>query len=319
MLTAQERAGLIDQIRCLPDQIEYLAGVLTPEEMSRHFLPGEWSAAQNIHHLADSHMNSYIRCRLMLTEEEPPLKPYDQDRWAVIPDAEGVDVTPSLLILRGLHGRWVQFFEALREEDWPRTGLHPERGLVTIEDQLKLYAGHGQGHVDQIRRTVAAQYRELPTTSDELLARIDREWARLHGLVERIPAEQMETPLEGGWSPKEHMAHVTAWERFLRDYVIGGRPVHEALGIPADQVEPWDVDRINAAIVQAGAGRSMAETLAAFERVHTDTRAAVAGITWSEWHEQIDERYGEPQPRLEWIAGNSYGHYLEHWQWLPVF
>ena len=320
MLTAQERDRLIDQIRRLPDQIDYLAGALTPQEMGAHFLAGEWSAAQNIHHLVDSHMNSYIRCRLMLTEEEPPLKPYDQDRWAVIPDAEAADVTPSLLILRGLHTRWVQFYEALGEEDWQRTGSHPERGIVTIENQLQMYARHGQGHVEQIRRTVAGQYASyVPASLDELLACIDREWVRLGSLLERMTPEQMQTPLENGWTPKDHLAHITAWERFMVGYAINGGPAHEALGVRADQLDPWNVDTINALIVQASAGRSLAEVRAAFESVHAEARAAVAGINWAEWDVPIQQGGdGPPEPRLDWIAGNTYEHYIEHWHWLPV-
>lgn len=319
MLSSQERAVLIDQIRRLPEQIDYLAGALSPQEMTGRFRPGEWTAAQNIHHLADSHMNSYIRCRLMLTEEEPPLKPYDQERWAAIPDAEAADVTPSLHLLRGLHTRWVQFYEALAEEDWQRTGSHPERGIVTIENQLQMYARHGQGHVNQIRWTVAGQYPSVPETQDELLARIDREWERLHSLLRRLSPEQMTTPLDGGWSPQQHLAHITAWERFALFVPMRGEPAHVALGIAPDQLEPWDIDAINAAVVETNAGQSLDETMTTFQAVHAELRAAVAALNWAEWHGQmhIVEGY-PPEPRLAWITGNSYEHYLEHWAWLPV-
>jgi hypothetical protein len=319
MLTAQERAPLIEQIRRLPDQIDYLAGVLSPDELSGHFVAGEWSAAQNIHHLVDSHMNSYVRCRLMITEEEPPLKPYDQDRWAALPDAAAGDVTPSLLILRGLHARWAQFYAALAEEDWARTGSHPERGLVTLESQLQMYAKHGLAHIEQIRRTVAAQYTQPPISLDELLARIDREWARLGSLLARMTPEQLVTPLASGWSPKDHLAHITAWERFLTGYVIGGQPAHEAFGMTVEQFEPWDVDRYNAIFQERSARTSLAEVQATFDRVHEQARAAVAGIDWAQWHGQMhQEGDGPAEPRLTWITSNSYDHYLEHWQWLPV-
>ena len=262
MLSAEEHARLIEQIRRLPDQIDYLAGALSPGEMSGHFIPGEWSAAQNIHHLVDSHMNSYIRCRLMVTEEEPPLKPYDQDRWAVLPDATAVDVTPSLLILRGLHARWAQFYTALAEEDWGRTGSHPERGIVTIENQLQMYARHGLAHVEQIRRTVAAQYAQPPATLEELLERIDREWERLGSLLARMTPAQLETPLESGWSPKDHVAHVTAWEQFLTGHALNGIPAHVAMGLTVEEFEPWNVDRYNALFQQRSARMTLDEVLA---------------------------------------------------------
>ena len=83
---------------------------------------------QNVHHLADSHMNSYIRCKLMATEDHPTLKPYDQDLWAAFPDAQKADISGSMAILKSLHERWVEFFESLPVEAWSRTGFHPSVG-----------------------------------------------------------------------------------------------------------------------------------------------------------------------------------------------
>lgn len=150
------RALLIDKIRRLPQQIAQLIGGLTDEQLTDHPLAGEWSVAQNVHHLADSHMNSYIRCKLIATEDHPPLKPYDQDRWAALADANGPDVMISLQLLASLHSRWVVFWESLPESAWARTGFHPENGDVSLDDQLRLYAAHGEAHIDQITRTLAA-------------------------------------------------------------------------------------------------------------------------------------------------------------------
>ncbi len=318
MATAQERAAMIDKIRRLPEQIEYLVGVLSPEELAGKFVAGEWSAAQNVHHLVDSHMNSYVRCRLMMTEEEPYLKPYDQDRWAALPDAEDPDVSASVQILRGMHTRWAKFWETLGAEAWQRTGSHPERGLVTLEDQLVLYSSHGEGHVDQIRRTVGAQYSEPPASLDELLARIDREWARLNGLIRRMTPEQLTTGIDGGWSPKDHLAHVTAWERYLIGSVIGGRPSHETFGITKEQAESWDIDQENDFLMQQSAGKSLSQVMDEFHGVHEQAIAAVRGIDFADWAARTIEWDGQHRPALNWIAGNCYDHYLEHWQWLPV-
>lgn len=156
-MTAQERLLLIDKIRHLPAQLEELVIGLSVPELTTHFLANEWTVAQNVHHLADSHMNSYIRCKLILTEEHPTLKPYDQDAWAALPDAQSAEISTSLTLLKQLHTRWVTFWETLPEEAWPRTGFHPENGSVTLEDQLRGYAAHGEVHIDQITRTLAAQ------------------------------------------------------------------------------------------------------------------------------------------------------------------
>lgn len=152
----EERSQLIEKIRRLPEQIAELAAGLSAEQLTTHYLDGEWTVAQNIHHLVDSHMNSYIRCKLIATEEHPTLKPYDQDAWALFDDAQTADVSGSLQMLAQLHRRWVRFWEALPEEAWARTGHHPESGTVTLETQLLGYAAHGEAHIDQITRTLAA-------------------------------------------------------------------------------------------------------------------------------------------------------------------
>jgi hypothetical protein len=156
MSTPAERRELIDKIRALPAQVAELVANLTPEQLTTPYLPGEWTVAQNVHHLVDSHLNSYVRCKLIATEERPTFRPYDQDRWAALPDAAQADLTDSLAILRHLHARWATFWDALGADDWARVGFHPESGAVTLADQLRLYAEHGEGHLDQIARTLAA-------------------------------------------------------------------------------------------------------------------------------------------------------------------
>ncbi|MEZ4674178.1 MAG: DinB family protein [Caldilineaceae bacterium] len=147
----------MEKIRRLPQQIADLVADLSEEQLATHYLAGEWTVAQNVHHLVDSHMNSYIRCKLIATEDHPTLKPYDQEQWAQFADAQATDVSGSLLMLAQLHQRWVSFWETLPSEAWPRTGFHPENGTVTLETQLASYADHGQAHIDQITRTLAAQ------------------------------------------------------------------------------------------------------------------------------------------------------------------
>lgn len=156
-MISQERQGYIEKICRLPAQIEELVNGLSVTQLTTHFLAGEWTVAQNVHHLADSHMNSYIRCKLILTEEHPTLKPYDQDAWAKLPDAHLADLSTSLSLLRQLHARWVIFWETLPADAWSRTGFHPENGTVTLDDQLRAYAAHGEAHIDQITRTLAAE------------------------------------------------------------------------------------------------------------------------------------------------------------------
>ncbi|MGF1505733.1 MAG: putative metal-dependent hydrolase [Chloroflexi bacterium] len=158
MPTPEDRPALIEQIRALPAQLRDLVADLSDEELTTAYLPGEWTVAQNVHHLADSHMHSYIRCKFILTEDHPTLKPYDQAEWATLADATPADVSSSLRLLEGLHARWAQFFESLGPDDWKRAATHPEHSLaITLDVQLAHYAKHGEDHLEQIRRTLAAK------------------------------------------------------------------------------------------------------------------------------------------------------------------
>lgn len=144
------------KIERLPAQIKALVADLTAAQLTTRYLPAEWTVAQNVHHLFDSHANSYLRCKLIVTEHNPPLKGYDQDVWAARPDACGPEISGSLAALTGLHMRWVTFWRGLADTDYERVGIHSENGAVRLDDLLALYSGHGESHIDQIRRTLAA-------------------------------------------------------------------------------------------------------------------------------------------------------------------
>lgn len=319
-MATPERTQLIEKIQRLPTQIEHLVDSMTEAELSGRFVAGEWSAAQNVHHLADSHINSYIRCKLIATETHPTLKPYDQDAWAALPDAGNRDVSTSLAILRGLHARWVRFFSELDDASWLRTGFHPEAGVVTLDDQLRLYAGHGEGHIEQIRRTIAARYPKAPTSKTELLIRIDREWERLNRLIQHYTPTQWELPISGGWPPKLHLGHVTAWERWLVGHHLRGEPGHVALGLGDDPAfSAHDIDRINELIAAQTMALPIETVLENFRATHQVTRDIVAAMSWDEITPVLYEDDPLVRPRLDWILGNTADHYLEHWQWLPVF
>ena len=157
MLMTAEREDLIEQIAQLPAQLRALVEPLSASQLTTAYLAGEWTVAQNVHHLADSHMNSYIRCKLIATEQDPPLKPYKQEAWADLADASSADVALSLDLLTSLHARWAIFWRNLPPEAWSRTGIHAVNGSVTLDQQLRLYAEHGQAHLEQISRTLAAE------------------------------------------------------------------------------------------------------------------------------------------------------------------
>jgi hypothetical protein len=159
MLTPQERQVRIAVIRSFPARLRHLVAGLTAEQLTTHYLPKEWTVAQNVHHLVDSHINSLIRFKLILTEERPPLKGYSQDDWANHPDANTAYIENSLAILEGLHDRWALLLESLNEVQYQRVGIHTERGEVSIDDLIVTYSDHCDAHTEQITRTLAAQPR----------------------------------------------------------------------------------------------------------------------------------------------------------------
>lgn len=156
MSISAERDLLIEKLARFPRQLLELTADLSAEQLTTRYLPQEWTVAQNVHHVADSHLNSYLRCKLMLTEDHPTLTPYDQDVWADLPDAQSPDLTSSFALLTGLHVRWVVFWQSLPAAAWQRTAFHPENGDVNLAGQLIYYAAHGEAHIDQITRTLAA-------------------------------------------------------------------------------------------------------------------------------------------------------------------
>src|SRR5205823_4645987 len=119
----------------------------SPEQLDAPYRPAGWTVRQVVHHLPDSHLNAYIRCKFALTEDEPTIKPYDEGRWAQFEDARNAPIETSLTLLASLHQRWVMMFRALTEQEFNRTFKHPELGLMTLNRQVALYAWHGKHHV----------------------------------------------------------------------------------------------------------------------------------------------------------------------------
>ncbi len=146
----EQRNRYIHAIEELPGLVESAVAGLNDEQLDTSYRDGGWTVRQVIHHLADSHMNAFVRMKLTMTEDYPTIKPYDQDAWAVLPDSK-LSVEPSLAILRGLHSRMAALLRSINsEETWRRTAYHPENGDTALDDFARQYAHHGKHHVAQI-------------------------------------------------------------------------------------------------------------------------------------------------------------------------
>lgn len=148
--TPEQRMQLISAIENTPSQMRAAAKGLSPQQLDTPYREGGWTVRQVVHHVPDSHMNAYVRFKLALTEDEPTIKPYAEDRWAKLQDSESTPIEVSLALLENLHERWVRLLRSLSEEDWKRAFKHPELGLMPLEKNLALYAWHGKHHTAHI-------------------------------------------------------------------------------------------------------------------------------------------------------------------------
>jgi uncharacterized damage-inducible protein DinB len=147
--SSKERDAFLAEIAQAPAQLRLAVKDLTDAQLDTPYRPGGWSVRQVVHHVPDSHLNSYIRFKLALTEENPTIKPYAEDRWAELSDSNA-PIGVSLELLESLHDRWVRLLRSLTPEQWKRTFRHPELGEMTLEKTLALYAWHGKHHVAHV-------------------------------------------------------------------------------------------------------------------------------------------------------------------------
>ena len=149
-ITADQRNQFIADIEKTPANLRAAVGGLSRQQLDTPYRDGGWTVRQVTHHVPESHMNAYIRFKLALTEDEPTIKPYMEDRWAKLKDVESTPIETSLTLLDSLHDRWVRLLRSLGPEEWKRTFRHPELGVVPLEKNLALYAWHGKHHTAHI-------------------------------------------------------------------------------------------------------------------------------------------------------------------------
>jgi len=154
VVTAQQVKKWIDDIRLLPRQLAEALSGASEQSLAKSYRENGWTVTQLVHHLADSHMNSFIRFKLALTEDTPKIKPYNEVDWAMLPDSN-MPVATSYRLLESLHERWVYLLTTLTSEQLQRAFQHPDSGLMTLEKALALYAWHGKHHLAHIQNALA--------------------------------------------------------------------------------------------------------------------------------------------------------------------
>lgn len=148
-ITRNEIEEWIKQIEDLPELLAVAVRGLNDQQMDTAYRIGGWTVRQVVHHLADSHMNAYIRFKLAITEDTPVIKPYNEGEWAELPDYE-LPIETSISLLKALHIRWVKLLKSLTLTDLEKTFVHPDSGEISIGKNIGIYAWHGQHHLSHI-------------------------------------------------------------------------------------------------------------------------------------------------------------------------
>jgi uncharacterized damage-inducible protein DinB len=149
-ITAEQLDIWIAEIAKAPQKLRFAVQGLTESQLDTPYRLGGWTVRQVVHHVADSHMNSYIRFKLALTEDLPTIKPYDEASWAELTDSVNLPVEISLQLLDSLHLRWVDLLKSTSAEAFKRCFIHPESGETPLARNLGIYAWHGNHHIAHI-------------------------------------------------------------------------------------------------------------------------------------------------------------------------
>lgn len=148
--TPATRSRHISEIGSLPARFRQTVESLSAQQLDTPYRDGGWTVRQVIHHVPDSHLNAYIRCKLALTETKPTIKPYDEDAWSKLKDTQLTPIAVSLDLLEAVHARWVILLRTLQAEDFARQLNHPEAGLKNVDWLVELYSWHGNHHLAHV-------------------------------------------------------------------------------------------------------------------------------------------------------------------------
>lgn len=149
-LSDAQKQKCLSDIEQVPVNLRAAVEGLSKSQLDTPYRPEGWTIRQVVHHVPDSHLNAYVRFKLALTEDEPTIKPYAEDRWAQLADTKTTPIEVSLAMMDALHTRWVQLLRSLQAQDWKSTFRHPEMGVMDLDKTLALYSWHSRHHVAHI-------------------------------------------------------------------------------------------------------------------------------------------------------------------------
>ena len=153
-ITKDDLLNWISEISTFPSRLKNEVNHLTNQQLDTKYRPEGWTIRQVVHHCADSHMNSLMRLKVTLTEDQPTVKPYYEERWAELADSKNMPIEPSLKMIEGIHERWTVLLNNLSESDYSKIFIHPEHGKAfRIDENIGMYAWHCNHHLAHITET----------------------------------------------------------------------------------------------------------------------------------------------------------------------
>lgn len=152
----------------------------------------------------------------------------------------------------------------------------------------------------------------IPKDKAELMSEIEKEWKLLLSVAEKLTDEQMTAPDEGGWSPKDNLAHLSEWMKVLMGYHIDHRPSHEVLGVSPEEVKDWDFNIINPLLFERNRNRSKHAVLDELKQVYAELTAKLNSMTYEDFMKPRHANDPEKRPLVLWILGDTTEHFLEH-------
>ena len=151
LVTVERRMQAAEQISSFPQRLAAALEPMTAEQLDTPYRPGGWTVRQVVHHVSESHMNGFIRCKWALTEESPTIKAYQEKGWTALPDDMTAPVAMGLSLLQALHQKWSYLYQSLTDEQWNRTYFHPEdKQHFTVAQSACMYEWHGNHHLAHI-------------------------------------------------------------------------------------------------------------------------------------------------------------------------
>jgi uncharacterized damage-inducible protein DinB len=305
-ITREQREIWINEIAEAPRKLRLAVKGLSDSQLNTPYRPGGWTVRQVVHHLADSHMNSYIRFKLALTEDLPTIKPYEEAIWAELSDGVSMPVEVSLQLLDSLHLRWVNVLRSTASDDFNRGFIHPESGITPLARNLGIYAWHGNHHIAHIT-SLRERMGWKPSKAD-LLEQFAEWLAFMEGLT-AIDELKWNSPIsEGKWSIRDIVSHIMLWDRYFHEGSIDKIASGHALTLTMQGI---DFNEFNHNAIKFSKTQQKNDLIQQSKAIRSKIITQLEQIDAADYHKEYVDKDGHPFVIYEYLL-DFIGHDRHH-------